>query len=437
MEHINKIFALIALIDENLWHIGFAFLCLSGLYLTIKSRFFQFRVLAKPKENISAFFKAENKGSAGINPIKLYFTSVGGMVGLGNIAGISIAVMVGGPGSIFWMWTVVIFGTLIKYSEIYLGVKHRVKNNQGSFDGGPMYYIQDAFKINGKLFAFISSFFLCIYGIEIFQFVTLVDKISITTEIERNYIIVILLIVIFYSVFGGLRRISNICSVIMPFFMIFYIFACLYIILLNYHLLPEMLVTIIKSAFTGHAAIGGFAGSTMLQAAYMGASKAVYSGDIGIGYDSVVQSETKIIDPAKQAKLSIFSLCTDTFICTMTTLTVTVTGAWYKMAGSQPSELISTILSKYFPYSDYIVALLYFFAGFTTIIGYFAVGSKAADFISKKYGKIIYYIYAFFAFIFFSNFSQENAAIIMSITSLFLIVINITAILKMRNEIKF
>ena len=437
MEIFDCFFNILEKVDDFFWsYIGFAVICLSGLYLTIKSRGKQFKVLYNFVNTLQdLMLSSKDESLDGIHPIKLLFASVGGMIGIGNIVGVVIAVTLGGPGSIIWMWVASMFGMLIKYSEIYLGVKHRVSDGNGSFNGGPMYYMQDVFK--NKIWAKLSALLLCIYGVEVFQFLTLVDRFESTFSLNKELIIAVFLGIILYTSIGGMRRLSEICSMIMPFFMILYVIACFYIIFSNYSFLPQAFYEIITSAFYGQAAVGGFAGSTVLYAAYMGSSKAVYSGDIGIGYDSVVQSETRVACAIKQARLAIIALFMDTFICTLSSLTVVVTGAWKTMNDISPSEIIPTIFDSYFPYSNYFLTLVLFFAGFTTVIAFFVVGLKSAHFLCEKYGKILFYLYGIFAFVFFSYFSEEKVVLIMSVTSVFLVILNITAIMLMRNEIRF
>ena len=435
MSIIDNLFNYINIFQEFYWnYVGWLLICFTGIYLTIKSRGLQFRALYNFRKNIKEIF-ADGKGKEGMHPLKLYFASVGGMVGIGNIVGISVALMIGGPGSIFWTIIASIFGTLLKYSEIYLGVKHREKNKYGGFDGGPMYYLQDAFK--SKFIASLFAVFLCIYGAEVYQFVILVDRIESSFTFDRHLVVFGLLMAVIYSAFGGINRIANICSVIMPVFMISYVIMSIYIIIQNADYLPEFLGLVVKSAFTKQAGIGGFLGSSMIVAMHYGMSKAVYSGDIGIGYDSIVQSETRVTDPTKQATFAIYSLFTDTFICIITNLMLGVTGAWYKLQDLQTIDIVPATFSNYFPYSDIFVTLLLFFAGFTTVIGFLAVGIKCARFLSPKYGKIIYLIYAPISFIFCSNFSPDKLFIIMDFVSGILVLLSIAGILKLRKEIKF
>jgi len=437
MTFMDMVFNTIAYCDELFWgYIGWILITIAGIYLTVISRGLQFRALASFRHNLNQIFSSSaDSHQIGIHPLKLYFASVGGMVGLGNIVFISTAIVIGGPGSIFWMIVASICGMLLKYSEIYLGVKYRIKNDQGGFDGGPMYFLQHAFK--SKKVAYLFAFLLCLYGVEISNFLVLVNRIESSFNLDKYLVIGLLLIAVIYTAIGGINRLANICSVIMPVFMLSYIFICLYIIADNASALPNFFWLVASSAFSEHAVFGGFAGSTMVMAAYYGISKTVYSGDIGIGYDSIVQSTTRLVNPKMQATMAIYALLTDTIICLLTNITLGVTGAWYKLNHVPSSDIVATVLADYLPYSDYFVTLLLFFAGFTTIIAYLAAGTKCANFISPKYGRTIYLLYAIFAFIFFCNFSQEKVITIMSLLSGLLVLLNVTGIIRLKKQIEF
>jgi AGCS family alanine or glycine:cation symporter len=433
----NLFFKFLTFIDSILWYyVNFVVIILAGIFFTWLSRGAQFKAIKNFRRNISTLIKdnKDNNGQ-GVNPFKLYFTSVGGMVGLGNIVSISGAVSIGGPGSIFWMWVASFIGMLMKYGEIYLGINYRAKNNNNSYDGGPMYFLQGAFK--SKIAAYASAILLCIYGAEVYQFLILTDRVEATFNLNRYLVLAGLLALVFLTVVGGVHRLSNICSVMMPPFLLTYLGVAIYIICLNFSQLGEVFSVILSSAFSGHAPIAGFAGSTLLMAAHQGISRGVYSGDIAIGYDSVVQSETRVVKPEQQATLAIYGLATDTLICTFTTLILVLTGGWYEFPGLEESELIPRVLAPHIPYFDYFMTLLLFVAGFTTITAYLTVGIKCAKFISPKYGKYLYYIYALFAFIYFSHHDQSQVMLVMSVSGGILMLLNLSAIVRLRDKIRF
>ncbi|NRA73855.1 MAG: sodium:alanine symporter family protein [Rickettsiales bacterium] len=423
--------------DDILWsYIGVYFILLTGLYFTIKSKGFQFKAIAKVSSTYKHLYGAsKDKEAKGINPFKLYFASVGGMIGIGNLVVVVTAITAGGPGALLWLWASSFAGMLLKYSEIFLGVKFRESNNKGGYDGGPMFYLKKAFNI--KILPILSAILLCVYGAEVVQFKAISDTISQTFSIDWLLVAVIISALVLYSAIGGVRRLATICTVIMPFFLIAYFFMCLWVIGSNFHLLPNLLLTVVKSAFVGHAPVAGFLGSTALASIQYGVARAVYSGDIGIGYDSIVQSETKTKHPEYQARLAIFGQLTDTIICTCTVLVVLLTGAWYDPSVKEPSQYIIKALSLYFPYVGVFMSILFFITGYSTIIAYFTVGTKCASFIMPKIGKKIYVTFGIIAFLLTKYFDQSTLILIMSISGGLLIVMNISAIIKLRNYIKF
>ncbi|CAN0573387.1 unnamed protein product, partial [Ectocarpus sp. 12 AP-2014] len=275
MSVMDSVFSIITFLNNFYWnYIGWVLIAFTGIYLTFLSHGLQFRALFNFRTNIKQIYsEGSKKSNDGIHPFKLYFASVGGMVGLGNIVFISTAIMIGGPGSIFWTILASLSGMLLKYSEIYLGVKYRVQNPNGGFNGGPMYFLQQAFK--PKVLAYIFAFLLCLYGVEISNFLIIVDRIEYSFEFNRYIIIFALLLAVLYSSMGGIKRLANICTLIMPIFMVSYIIFSSYVIVCNANLLPEFFKTVLVSAFTGHAQIGGFVGSTMILFAYLGISQTV------------------------------------------------------------------------------------------------------------------------------------------------------------------
>jgi AGCS family alanine or glycine:cation symporter len=283
----------------------------------------------------------------------------------------------------------------------------------------------------------IFAFLMCIYGVEVSQFLILTDTFTDTFGINRHWVVAILLCCVFYGSLGGVSRLAKICTCMMPPFLLGYIIVCLWIIIDQSAALWMYFPIIFKSAFTGHSAIGGFAGSTFLMAIQYGTARAVYSGDIGIGYDSIIQSETRIQQAKYQARLSILSLLNNTLICTLSCLVVLVTGIWCENTSLKPSEYVVTALGRYLPYAEIIMAIIFFLVGFTTIMAYFVVGLKSSRFIHPKLGERIYLIYAFFAFIFFSYYDQTQVMLLMSVSGGLLMLCNLSGIWKLRHELKF
>lgn len=429
------IFEFLTQLDSILWnYIGLIIILLVGLYLTIYSKFFQFRALFRLKTYIKDLIACAGKDKQGTNPIKLYFASVGGMVGLGNIVTVVSTVTIGGPGSVVWLWIASFLGMLIKYSEVYLGIKYRIRNNEDGFDGGPMYYLRVAFK--NRVLSVMICALLCIYGAEVSQFLILTDTIVGIFSFNRYLVIAVLLFFILLTAVKGVKRFATVCSAMMPPFMLIYVALGMWIIVDHYSDLPSVFLLIFSSFLDYKSQVGGFISGGILLAAHYGVSRAVYSGDIGIGYDSIIQSETQTIYPEKQARMSIFALFTDSLICTISILILLVTGLW-EVKGLQPSEYIVSALKLYLPDVEYFMAILFVFAGFTTITGYLVVGQKCAKYLNKKYGQYLYILYSVFAFIFFSFYDQEQVILVMSVSGGFLMVVNMLGVFKLRKSIEF
>ncbi len=429
------VFELLTQLDAMLWdYIGLIIILLIGFYLTIYSKFFQFRALFRLRTYVKDLIACAGKDKQGTNPIKLYFASGGGMVGLGNIVTVVSAVTIGGPGSLVWLWIASFLGMLVKYSEVYLGIKYRIKNNDKGFDGGPMYYLRVAFK--NRVLPVMVCVLLCIYGAEVSQFLILTDTIVTTFSLNRYLVIGILLFFILLTAVKGVKRFATVCTAMMPPFMLIYVALGMWIIADHYSDLPNVFSLIFSSFLDYKSQVGGFVSGGILLAAHYGVSRAVYSGDIGIGYDSIIQSETQTIYPEKQARMSIFALFTDSLICTISILILLVTGMW-EVQGLQPSEYVVSALKLYLPNVEYFMAVLFVFAGFTTITGYLVVGQKCAKYLNKKYGQYLYILYSIFAFIFFSFYSQEQVILVMSVSGGLLMIINMLGVFKLRKSIEF
>ncbi len=434
---IDPFFCILGTIESFYWsYIGFTVVIAAGLYFSFRSGFYQLKVLAHPIRTIKAVQRS-SEGREGISPFRVYFASVGGMVGLGNIVIVLTAVMLGGPGALFWLWIASFCGTLIKYAEIYLGMKFRIDDGLGGHHGGPMIYLQKAFKnkIVSRIVPIVYCALLAIYGVEISQFVVVTNALADVAPNYRSIVLGIILILTLYGGFGGIRRLANISTALMPPFIIAYLGLCLYVISLHAADLPAILVDVFRSAFTGHAATGGFAGSSMMMALQLGTARAVYSGDLGIGYDSIIQSESQARDPAAQACLSIFGVATDALICTMSILVVLVTGFWKTEV--QACHAVSSAFSQFFPHVDIFMALLIFIAGYTTIIAYLAVGEKAVRWLFPKWGRQFYFVFAAGAFLGFSFLDQCHAITVMSLSGGFLMLTNLLGIWRLRHEISF
>lgn len=434
---LEAFFSLLNSIESLFWgYIAFAIITIFGTYLTIISGFLQIRQLpATVKDFIKLFKKNSNQDFRGLSPIKTFFASTGGMIGISNVVGVVTAVQLGGPGALFWVWVAAIIGAIVKYAEIYLGFKYRIENKNGGYDGGPMYFLRHAFK--RSILPTVVAALLCIYSVEVYQFSVITSSITMNWGINGYIVIAFLLIAVLWAALGGVKRIGEICSLVMPVFLLTFMGMSLWVILEERGQIFTVLGEVFLSAFTGHSAIGGFVGSSMIVTIQHGLARAAYSADIAIGYDSIIQSESNVRDPVKQAKFAMLGVFLDNIICTASIFIVLLTGVWKAAVPIQGSLLVQSALGQYFPYMNLFMPFFFIVTGYTTVIAFFCVGIKCARYLMPRFGLIFYVFYGTFGFIIFSFLPQNYALVEMSVTGAMLLIINIIGIFKLRKEIVF
>lgn len=433
---LETFFDILSRIDAFFWsYLGFSIIMILGGYFTIKTRCFQIRAFPAIVKTFFAFFLVRTGPNRGTHPIKVFFTSVGGMVGVGSVVGIVTALQLGGPGSIFWVWIAAFLGSIIKYAEVFLGLKYRVPNKLGGYDGGSIHFLRKAFNKNwvGSLICIL----LCIYGAEIYQFSVFTHSISMNWHLNQMLVAIGMLSLILFAVIGGIRRVGKICSLLMPVFTIIYIVMCFYVI--GHHIpeLPAHFATIFKTAFTGHAAFGGFVGSSLMLALQTGVARSVYSADIGIGFDSIIHSETSTNNIVSQARLTIFGVFVDNLVCTCSLLVALCTNLWYASPPIDPTIMVQKALSLYFPGQNLFMPLFFFILIYTTIISYLLVGLKCARQLHSRYGEKVYLFLSSAAFFSFSFLDHSKALLVMSLSGCLLLITNLLGIFRLRGEIEF
>lgn len=423
-------------IDTFFWgYVGFSLIMILGIYLSIRTRFFQISAFPSIFKTFFHFLFQKERESGGIHPLRAFFASVGGMIGIGSVVGIVTAIQIGGPGALFWVWVAALFGSLIKYSEVFLGLKHRVARPNGGYDGGPMYFLSKAFKT--KAIPAVVALILCLYGIEIYQFSVITSTIETNWGINHYLAVFGLLALVLYATLGGIKRVSKICSSLMPFFMLIYVLMSFWVILNNLDAIPAVLLTVLKSAFSGHAAVGGFVGSSALLAIQHGMARLSYSADLGIGYDSIIHSESSTTNPEKQARLAVLGVFLDCMMCSLSMLLVLLTGVWMADDPIPASELVQTALSGYFPFMNIFMPCFLLILGYTTIIAYACIGMKCAKFLHPRRGTRIYLAYGVSAWLLSSFFNQSTALLIMSLAQAVLLMINLSGLFRLRKEVVF
>ncbi len=389
-------FLMLERFENVLWeYLGIPILLILGIILLIQSRFFPIRKFPRIMSNFWNFCIQREEDNGGIHPLKAFFASIGGCVGIGNIVGVCTAVQIGGPGALFWIWITAIIGAVVKYSEVFLGIRYRTHDGKGNYRGGPMYFLQKVTKHRWIPILFAIS--LCVYSVEIYQFTVITESLSANFAVSKFVVGLALLVLILIAVNGGIRRVGNIASIIIPVFVVLYVGTCGWVLWQHSSTIPTLCREVLYSAFFPSSAWGGLIGGTIMVTLSQGVRRGCYSGDIGIGYSSIVHSTSVERSPEKQASLVVVGIFLDTFIiCTMSILVILATGIWNQPL--TPEVLVQTALSLCIPSIRYFIPLFLTIVGFSTIVTYFYVGLTCARFISPKYGKALFSVYAITAF---------------------------------------
>jgi AGCS family alanine or glycine:cation symporter len=351
------------------------------LFLTFRLRFIQRYVGKAIKLSIS-----RDDGSHGeISQFSALATSLAATIGTGNIIGVATAVSLGGPGAVLWVWITGVFGIATKYSEGLLAIKYRKKNADGSFSGGPMYALEYGLKSKflGALFAIFTAIAAFGIGASV-QANSMASALNESFGFDKMYVGIVLLVLTGAIIIGGIKSIARVCDKLVPFMAVFYVAGCLLILILGYATVWDSLVLIVKSAFTGHAAVGGFAGSTVMMAARYGVARGLFSNESGLGSAPIVAAVAQTRNPVRQALVSSSGTFWDTvIICALTGLVLVNTGAWAE--GKEGIAITQHAFGHYFShYGSIFLAISLVTFSFSTIIGWAYYAEKSVEYLFGK-----------------------------------------------------
>ena len=371
-------------VDSFLWGVPLITLLVgTGILLTIRHSLIQ--VVHLPRA-LALILRAKNHGEGDISSFKALCVALAATIGTGNIVGVATAVKVGGPGAIFWMWMAAFFGMATKYAEGLLAVKYRTTDERGEIAGGPMYYIRHGM---GEKYRPLATFFaaatvlVAFFGIGTFpQVNAIVDSVELSFGVPRIATDLVLTALIAAITIGGLRSIAHVSARIIPFMAVLYIVICAGIIFMHLSEIPAAIALILDSAFTGTAAAGGFAGSTVMMAMKNGIARGVFSNESGLGSAPIAAAAAKTKEPAEQGLISMTGTFIDTIIiCSMTGLVLVLTGAWHgDAAGAAMTGAAFTSLYGSIGGALLTVSLALF--AFTTILGWNYYGERAVLYLA-------------------------------------------------------
>ena len=398
----------------------------TGIYLSIRSGFIQFSKFGYVMKNtIGKVFSKQAAGDGEVTPFQAVTTALAATVGTGNIAGVTGAIALGGPGAVFWMWISALFGMVTKYAEVVLAIRYRERNAKGDWVGGPMYYIKNglgkSWQWLGVLFSLLGA--LAAFGIgNMTQVNTIagsvnnaIDAFGGNTSAKAVMIIgqsvpvssivigVTIAAVVGLVLFGGIKRIGAVAEKLVPFMAAVFILCSLSVVISNIGILGSVFGMIFKGAFNAEAALGGAFGITIMTTIQKGVGRGVFSNEAGLGSAPMAHAASSESDPVKQGMYGIFEVFMDTIvICTLTALTVLcavesgVPIVWGESAGT---ELVAAAFGTVFggKIGSLIVAVAIALFALTTILSWALYGSRCCEYLLGTKSVPFYQI--FFVFV--------------------------------------
>jgi len=353
----------------------------TGFWLTINLRGLQFTKLGHALYLALIKRKEDGDEPGDISHFQALMTALAATVGTGNIAGVATAIALGGPGALFWMWITGLVGMATKYAEAILAVKYREVDENGEMSGGPMYYISKGLNLPwlGAIFAVFAS--IAAFGIgNMVQANSVADAVEATFHIPFWVTGLVLMGLSAVVILGGIKSIARVTSLLVPVMCVFYVCAACYIIFSNIGQVPAAFGLIIQQAFSPTAAVGGFAGATIMMAIRFGVARGVFSNESGLGSAPIAAAAAKTKSPTTQALVSMTQTFIDTIvICTMTGLVLVLTGAWSN--GQTGAELTTTAFQSGMAGGAYIVTIGIILFAYSTVLGWCYYGEKSIEYL--------------------------------------------------------
>ncbi|WP_192484060.1 MULTISPECIES: alanine/glycine:cation symporter family protein [Cysteiniphilum] len=383
MEFIHNI---VASINGYVWGPYMLVLILGvGLFLMLGLAFLPLRKLGFGFKLLFGRKRSDSKEKAGeISPFQALMTALSATIGTGNIAGVATAIAIGGPGAIFWMWCTALVGMATKYSEAVLAVNFREVDQKGAYVGGPMYYIKNGL---GKRFVWLGILFAIFGSVAGFGIGNMVQINSMADVINQNLYIpsyitgTFVALLVALVLLGGIKRIAEVASKIVPFMAVVYFVSCLTAIILNISALPDAFALILNHAFNPIAATGGFAGAGVMLAIQMGVARGVFSNEAGLGSAPIAHAAAKTNSPVKQGTIAMLGTFIDTIvICTMTGLVIILSGQW--SGGLNGASLSSEAMNTLMPnFGAWVITFGLILFAFTTVLGWSYYGERCVEFL--------------------------------------------------------
>ncbi len=361
------------------------------------------------------FDKSAPAGEGEVKPFNALMTALSATVGTGNIAGVATAIALGGPGAIFYMWLIALFGMATKYAEAVCAVTYREVDANGKYVGGPMYYLRNGVgEFAPELGKWLGLAFAVFGAVAAFGIGNAVQVNSMADALEDSFGLpvwitgVVVAVLVGIVVIGGIRRIGEVAGKLVPAMIVLYIGAALLILAINVTAIPEAIGLIFTHAFTPAAAAGGFAGAAVAAAVRFGVARGVFSNESGLGSAAIAHAAAQTDSPVRQGIIAMLGTFIDTLVvCTMTALVILTSGAWTMTgpdgAGLTAAVLTSTSFDVSIAGGKYIVTIALAVFAFTTILGWSYYGERCWQYLFKEKSVVIYRVLWVAAALAFAN----------------------------------
>lgn len=430
----------IILIKDFLWDYLLAFLLIfSGLYLTFRLGFVQFTKIGRAFKELRDS-KKFTKTPGLVTPIQALYTSLAAQIGTGNIAGVAAAIMLGGPGAVFWMWVSGFLGMAIIYAETVLSVMYREKKYDEYF-GGPAYYLSRGIKNKnlGKILATLFAVFIVIalpFAGNMVQSNSVAHVLQSSFNIEPIYTGAFIAVLLSFIIIGGATRIAKIAAKVVPFMIAMFLIHGVVILLKYSGSIGEVFASIFKNAFSFNAAVGGAVGFSIKQALKQGLARGLFSNEAGMGSTPHANAIADVDHASKQGLISMITVLIDTFlVCTISALIILVT-----KANEVPADNYTAILQNGFDIAlggsgSVFYAISVFFFAFTTILGWYYYGESNVMYLFGKDSINYYKIFAIIAVVGGTIVQVNSIYNISDLLNGFMVIPNILGILLLTNEV--
>ena len=420
---INGLNGAFSFVYDNILSIAMLVLLIAaGIFLSVKTGFFQFKRFGYVLKNTVGKIFQKNlhqKEVGAVSPFQAVATALAGTIGTGSIAGVATALVLGGPGAVFWMWISALLGMVTKYSEIVLALKFREKSESGAYIGGPMYYIK-----NGLGIKWLAALFAAFAMIACIGTGNTTQSNSISGVLELNLHVapwvtgIFLTAIVGAVIIGGVKRIATVNEKLVPAMAIFFILASVIALIFNVSKIPSAVALIFKEAFNFRSAFGGVAGYGILSAMRYGVGRGIFSNEAGLGSAPIAHAASSTEDPVKQGLWGVFEVFITTIvICTMSAVVILTSDVYLSAfcANTVPevsgAALSSTAFNEALPYvGGYGIAISTVFFALSTILGWAYYGEVSVGYLFKAHAGLAIKIYrvAYVAFVFVGAVAEIN-----------------------------